>query len=158
VRVRVARLDDFAPGDRVVVEAARRSVGVFRVGEDFYALRNRCPHLGAPLCLGEVHPDLLASAPGRVEPVEGSWTIACPWHGWEYDLATGRSRTDPTTLKVRTYPAGVDRVVEPSCEQVSPEAARHIPDGTFVRAGTPPTVESFPVSVEDDYVVVDIPD
>jgi nitrite reductase/ring-hydroxylating ferredoxin subunit len=98
VRVVVSRLADFPPDERRIVSVDRRSIGVFRVGDDFYAVRNRCPHQGGPLCLGRVFRGAVSEEPGRVEYADEPPLIACPWHGWEYDLATGQSfagRSEP---------------------------------------------------------------
>src|SRR5437016_4853366 len=50
----VATLNEIPPGSRKIVEIAGRSIGVFNVGGAFYALRNRCPHQGGPLCQGRL--------------------------------------------------------------------------------------------------------
>ena len=39
----VCRANDLAPGARLIVELGGRSVGVFNIGGQFYALHNRCP-------------------------------------------------------------------------------------------------------------------
>jgi 3-phenylpropionate/trans-cinnamate dioxygenase ferredoxin subunit len=62
--------------------------------------------------------------------------VRCPWHGWEFDLATGRSYCDPARMKVRTF--GV---------KVCPVAA--LEEGPY-------RIEVFPVRVEDAYVVVSL--
>ena len=46
----VARVSELPPGARRIVEIGRRSIGVFNVNGKLYALRNACPHQGAPLC------------------------------------------------------------------------------------------------------------
>jgi nitrite reductase/ring-hydroxylating ferredoxin subunit len=46
-----------------------------RDGDAVYALRDRCPHRGVPLSLGSR---------------EFAGTISCPYHGWTYDLKSGR--------------------------------------------------------------------
>ena len=48
----VGTVDEIPPGGRKIVEVAGRSIGVFNVGGEFFALRNRCPHQGGPLCEG----------------------------------------------------------------------------------------------------------
>ncbi len=50
----VATVDEIAPGRHKIVEVAGRSIGVFNVGGEFFALRNSCPHQGGPLCAGRV--------------------------------------------------------------------------------------------------------
>ena len=64
-----------------------------------HAYENRCRHQGGPVCTGEII--------GRYEQVlrpdgtvagerfaDDEVRIACPWHGWEYDLETGECTAD----------------------------------------------------------------
>ena len=50
----VAAVEEIPPGERKIVELAGRSIGVFNLGGEFFALRNRCPHQGGPLCAGSL--------------------------------------------------------------------------------------------------------
>jgi nitrite reductase/ring-hydroxylating ferredoxin subunit len=143
VRIVVARLDEFGPGERRIVEAGRRSIGVFRVGDRFYAINNYCPHQGGPLCLGRTKPWLSSPLPGEYSVDEQDALLACPWHGWEYDLATGQSFLGPGEPPVRTYAVSVERGDAVPAE---PRGGRQ--PGPYV-------AETFPVHVEDAYVVVD---
>lgn len=127
----VSRLADFPAGERRIVTLDNRSIGVFRVGDDFYAVRNRCPHQGGPLCQGRVFRPLVAAQPGQARHTDEAPMIACPWHGWEYDLATGQSFVGSGEPHVRAYSVSVERL-----------------PGPYV-------AETFPVAVEDDYVVVE---
>ena len=61
----VARADEIAPGERKLVRVGGRSIGVFNVGGEYYALRNRCPHQGGPLCEGFQFAPLRAAGPGE---------------------------------------------------------------------------------------------
>ena len=61
----VATVGEIPPGGRKIVEAAGRSIGVFNVGGEYFALRNRCPHQGGPLCEGLLWGLLEASEPGE---------------------------------------------------------------------------------------------
>ena len=72
MRIVVAPLRSFASGERRIVEVGGRSIGVFRIGENYYGIRNRCPHQGGPLCLGHLLGDAVADAPGRREDLRGS--------------------------------------------------------------------------------------
>jgi nitrite reductase/ring-hydroxylating ferredoxin subunit len=135
VRIVVSRLDEFPPGERKIVQAGRRSIGVFRVGDDFYAINNYCPHMGGPLCLGRTKPWVNSSMPGEFVLDSREALVACPWHGWEYDLATGQSFLGPGEPPVRTYPVSVE-------------------DKHGRRPG-PYVAETFPVHVENAYVVVE---
>ena len=92
-RVEVCPVEDLQPGDRRLVEIEGSIAGVLNVDGELYAIENECPHQGGPVCQGKVQPELVAEyeAPGeRVTERQGDRpVIACPWHGWEYDLATG---------------------------------------------------------------------
>lgn len=99
-------IDDFPPGSRRIVSLDGRSIGVFNVDGRLYALRNCCPHQGAPLCLGPVTPLVTAPCPGRYVAEEPE-VIRCPWHGWEFRLDDGRSWVDPDGTRVRAYPVEV---------------------------------------------------
>src|SRR5919112_784771 len=104
MRIVVCRVDEFPPGERRIVQAGRRSIGVFRVGDRFYAINNYCPHQGGPLCLGRTKPWVSSSGPGEFVLAEDDALLACPWHGWEYDLATGQSFLGPGEAPGRTSP------------------------------------------------------
>ena len=142
VRIVVSRLDEFPPGERRIVQAGRRSIGVFRVGDSFYAINNYCPHMGGPLCQGRTKPWLSSTAPGEFVLDEREALVACPWHGWEYDLATGQSFLGPGEPPARAYQV----TIESRSGQAEPKNGRQ--PGPYV-------AETFPVHVEDAYVVVD---
>ena len=89
MKVVVCRFEDFPEGDRKIVKAGPRSIGVFNVEGEFFAIRNRCPHQGGPLCLGRLSAWAVATGPGKVTMDGPPRLVACPWHGWEYDLETG---------------------------------------------------------------------
>ena len=66
----VCRADD-VPDDRgLIVEVAGRELGIFRHGDEFFALRNLCPHQRGPVAEGGVFPALRARhEPGKIEGV-----------------------------------------------------------------------------------------
>lgn len=107
-RVRVCRIDELAPGGVSIVAVGRFGVGVFNVRGSYHALTNYCPHRGAPLCLGSV----TGTTEGTGIPYGSAWIrdgeiLRCPWHSWEFDIATGSTLTQPTK-RVRSYPVHVD--------------------------------------------------
>lgn len=99
----IGRADDLPPGDRLIVEIERRSIGVFNANGKFYALRNQCPHQGAPLAEGPLSGTCLPSAPGRFDYGREGEILRCPWHGWEFDVTDGRSIHNPNRCRVKTY-------------------------------------------------------
>jgi 3-phenylpropionate/trans-cinnamate dioxygenase ferredoxin subunit len=145
MRVVVAPLGSFPPGERRIVDVGGRSIGVFRVGESFYGIRNRCPHQGGPLCRGHLLGDAIADEPGRVRIADDPLRIACPWHGWEYDLATGQSFMGGAVAGVRSYSVGLEPGASLLDEAVG-SPAKFVP-GPYV-------AETFKVEVDDDYVVL----
>jgi nitrite reductase/ring-hydroxylating ferredoxin subunit len=124
----VGRAGDLSPGQRKIVELEGRSIGIFNVHGSYYALRNRCPHQAAPLCLGAVKGMTLPSAPGEYVWARDGEILRCPWHGWEFDITNGRSICNPHKTLVKTYAV----TVEPDEERV----------------------DSYPVTVEDGLLVV----
>jgi 3-phenylpropionate/trans-cinnamate dioxygenase ferredoxin subunit len=98
---------ELPPGRRRIVTIDGKSIGVFNVGGRFFALRNRCPHRGAPLCEGQVVDLVTAKAPYVWENERFGEILRCPWHSWEFDLTTGRSVCYPETIRTKCYPAGV---------------------------------------------------
>ncbi|MBO0824484.1 MAG: Rieske 2Fe-2S domain-containing protein [Actinobacteria bacterium] len=160
MKVVVGRVSDFANGDRKIVDVNGKSVGIFRIDDEFYAIRNRCPHQFGPLCLGELAPRAIADEPGEVRMDTGPPLLACPWHGWEYDIATGQSFMGPGhgNMSARTYDVNVLPGSELSqaeliqAELNQAEAGQPRADG---RVPGPYVAETMPVSVEQDYVVVE---
>ena len=63
----VATVDEIPPGGRKIVEIAGRSLGVFNIGGEYFALRNRCPHQGGPLCVGHLTGFAFSTTPGEYE-------------------------------------------------------------------------------------------
>jgi nitrite reductase/ring-hydroxylating ferredoxin subunit len=121
----------------VVAAAAGRSIAVFNVDGRYYALRDVCPHRGAPLSAGVVVGTLTARAPGEYDYDASCAHVRCPWHGWEYDLETGQSWYDPKHGgKARAYAIGL-------------ESGRELIEGPYL-------AETIPISVEGEYVVIDI--
>lgn len=98
---------EIPPGERKIVDVANRSIGIFNVRGEFFALKNSCIHDQAPVCLGKVSGTYLPSAPGEFVPGMEAQVLRCPWHGWEFDIATGCSLFDPET-KLTTYPVSVE--------------------------------------------------
>jgi nitrite reductase/ring-hydroxylating ferredoxin subunit len=109
--VAVARAEEIPPGARKLVEVGGRSIGVFNIGGEYFALRNRCPHQGGPLCQGFQFGALRAERPGEYEYDRPGEIIRCPWHGWEFEIRTGRSWFDPDHQRVRSYPAHVGELM-----------------------------------------------
>lgn len=114
------------------------SIGVFNVHGEFFALRSSCPHQGAPLCRGKVTGTTVASRPFEVDYERDGEIIKCPWHGWEFDITSGRSVFNPHKVRVRTY----DVTVEESADEDSDDED--------------PSIDTYPVTVEQGVVFVHV--
>jgi nitrite reductase (NADH) small subunit len=91
-----------------IVELDGRPVGVVSVGEEFFAIHDKCPHMGPPMCSGTVNGTFLAAGPHEYVYGNHEKVIRCPWHGWEFDLETGRSLLEPKRVGLRTYRVTVE--------------------------------------------------
>ena len=98
---RIGPADQIPEGGRLVVDCDGTEVGVFRVKGTLHAWHNTCPHRQGPICQGRLYAQV-------IEPVAADGTtrllaydedvqhIVCPWHGYEFDLQTGRCQGRPT--------------------------------------------------------------
>jgi nitrite reductase/ring-hydroxylating ferredoxin subunit len=104
----VCRVEDLPPGSHVVVPVGKFGVGVYNVDGELYAINNYCPHMGGPVCLGNVYgTNIWSNQEMKVEHVREGRIIRCPWHAWEFDLTTGDSPTD-TKKRIRAYQVRVE--------------------------------------------------
>jgi nitrite reductase/ring-hydroxylating ferredoxin subunit len=102
----VGAVGDFVDQRVRIVDVGRRQIGIVRWGDAFYAISNVCSHQGGPLCRGVLSACLTAAEPGNLVLDQSTPLLACPWHGWEFDVRTGRAILDPR-LRVRTFPVHV---------------------------------------------------
>jgi nitrite reductase/ring-hydroxylating ferredoxin subunit len=132
----VATIDDIPPGKRKLVSVKGREIGIFNVDGEYFALGNRCPHEGASLCKGRVVGLVESSEPGSYQFSRRGELLRCPWHGWEFDLRTGKSWCEPDRTKVRSF-------------ELKVESGGALVEGEL-------QVETFPVSIEKKYVVIEV--
>lgn len=102
----VAKVDELAPGERKLVEIKQHSIGLFNVNGEYIAALNMCPHELAPVCRGRVSGTTLPSKPGEFIWGREGEILACPWHGWEFDLLTGQMLADQR-VRIRRYPVTI---------------------------------------------------
>jgi nitrite reductase (NADH) small subunit len=104
----IGSVDAFPVGKMHIVQAGALEIGVVRQQNGtIHAIRNRCPHKGAPICLGSVGGTMLPSAPGTLTFGLDQTVVRCPWHGYEFDLATGQGLFSNAGMRVRTFPVAV---------------------------------------------------
>jgi 3-phenylpropionate/trans-cinnamate dioxygenase ferredoxin component len=89
--VPLARTDEIPTGKGQLVERDGRAVAIFNAGDGrFHATSPCCPHEDGPLAEGWLEGD----------------TAVCPWHGFDFDLASGRCLVAPD-LSISVYPVRV---------------------------------------------------
>ncbi len=97
----VGKVEDFDDPGKKVVQVGGEEYGIFRLGKDFYAWRNECPHQGGPVCQGRIFKRVVEvihadkTAHGRDYADDGRLNIVCPWHGMEFDIRTGQFAGTP---------------------------------------------------------------
>jgi 3-phenylpropionate/trans-cinnamate dioxygenase ferredoxin subunit len=143
----VATVDEIPPGGRKIVEVGGRSVGVFNLDGEFFALRNNCPHEGGPLCVGPICGFVSSDRPGEYQLTREGEIVRCPWHGWEFDIRTGQSWFDPKKVRVRRYDVTVETATQTATSTTAPDGMER---GPYV-------AETYEVSVERQHIMVEIP-
>ena len=88
---KVAMKSEIQPGTGKVVEVNGKTIAVFNCEGTFYAIDNTCKHRGGPLGEGSL----------------SGTTVTCPWHGWEYDVSTGKCQLD-SSIQVQTFDVKVE--------------------------------------------------
>ncbi|PZE20263.1 Rieske (2Fe-2S) protein [Paenibacillus xerothermodurans] len=103
-----AAVGEIEAGKCKIVTIDGRSIGIYYDGRDYFAIRNVCPHEQAELCKGTFSGTTLASQPHEyIYGMDGE-ILVCPWHGWEFDVKTGKSLVDPERYRVKVYEVTVE--------------------------------------------------
>jgi nitrite reductase/ring-hydroxylating ferredoxin subunit len=84
---KVATTQEIPPGTSKQVTAGGRTLALFNDNGTFYAIDDTCTHRNAPLHEGECF----------------GGAVTCPWHGAQFDLATGAVLSPPARVGVRAY-------------------------------------------------------
>ncbi|MCA9156976.1 MAG: non-heme iron oxygenase ferredoxin subunit [Planctomycetales bacterium] len=98
-RIKVAEISDIPPGSSKFVDADGLLLALFNIDGVFYALDDACPHQGAPLSEGEIR----------------GCVVVCPWHGWEFDVTSGKRVNPfgaPNTETYRVVVEGNDVMID----------------------------------------------
>jgi nitrite reductase (NADH) small subunit len=85
--LRAAKKDEIPAGTIREFQLDGKTVAIANVEGKLYAIDNVCLHRGGPLGEGELH--------GKI--------VTCPWHGWTYDVTTGKTTMNPA-VGVQCYP------------------------------------------------------
>lgn len=89
--VKVAKLSECREGEAREAMAGDRPIALCNVGGRVHALEGVCPHRGGPVGQGFM---------------DGT-ALACPWHGWQYDVTTGQCLNNPSA-RLQSYPVRIE--------------------------------------------------
>ena len=132
----LAEAKEIPSGQRKLVEINGREIAVFNVNGEYFAIHNRCPHEGASLCRGVLVGLVESNEPGQYHFSRAGELLRCPWHGWEFDIKTGKSWFDPKHTKVRAFDVAVKN-------------GRELVEGPY-------SLETFKITRDEAYLVIDI--
>ena len=100
--------DNFTEGKFVIIDTGKHSVGVIRLQSgELKAVRNLCPHRGAPICRGIVGGTWPPSEPRELAFDREGEVLVCPWHGFEYDLKDGLELYKKMPTRLHFFPVAV---------------------------------------------------
>jgi nitrite reductase (NADH) small subunit len=102
--VMAGTVDGFEAGKFTIVDVKGREIGIYRAFDGrWHAVRNLCPHRGAPLCVGRVGGTVMPSEPGEFIFGMEEEVVRCPWHAMEFSLLTGESLFDTTPVSISVH-------------------------------------------------------
>jgi nitrite reductase/ring-hydroxylating ferredoxin subunit len=108
VKHEVCDEDDLEPGQMRSVMVGTLAVTLIRKADgSFSALRDRCPHRGAPLSKGLLQRQVHGDAVG-IHELRSNVIVRCPWHGYEFDVDTGLCPAEPDRVRVKAYSVTVE--------------------------------------------------
>lgn len=90
--IKVATIDQIQPGQMFYADVDGLPIALANVGGTIYAFGDSCRHMGGSLASGALRDDV----------------VTCPWHGWAYNVRTGKSVIPPIGLRVPTYEVRID--------------------------------------------------
>ena len=107
----IGRYDELREQERIVLDIDGKELGVYFLGDEVRAWANVCPHAGGPVCQGKIMPRTVQlvredKKSGGLGFSETQRNIVCPWHGYEFDMLTGRHPAD-ATVGLRAIPVRV---------------------------------------------------
>ena len=90
--VKIAKTGDLSPGEGKVFEAEGQTIALFNVDGTLYAIENTCTHVGGPLGEGDLDGD----------------QVTCPWHGAQFNVASGKVLGPPARSDVKSFVVTVE--------------------------------------------------
>jgi nitrite reductase (NADH) small subunit/3-phenylpropionate/trans-cinnamate dioxygenase ferredoxin subunit len=86
----VCKVGELKDGDSGCITIYRKPIAIFRVGDQYFAIDDTCPHMGASLSGGHVSDGI----------------VTCSWHFWRFRLSDGAWADNPR-IKIGSYPVHI---------------------------------------------------
>lgn len=107
--VNLGPADAFPLDEFRIVTVSGRDIGILRRADGrVHAVRNRCPHKGAPMCAFPPTGTMLPGPPDALVWGHDGDILRCPWHGFEFHIETGSRPYTDSRLRLRIYPARIE--------------------------------------------------
>lgn len=90
--VEIAPASELPNGERLFVEVEGKSIVIFNIADQIFAIGDICSHDDGPLGDGDL---------------EG-YNIVCPRHGAEFDVRSGKVMSMPAVVDIPAYPVKVE--------------------------------------------------
>lgn len=101
-------IEELPAGQMRAVKVGGVSILIIHTDDgSLHALRNVCAHQGAKLEHGPLQRAVSSDGLGSYALAD-DYVVRCPWHGFEYDAASGRALADPDHCRVRAYRVSVE--------------------------------------------------
>jgi len=107
-KILIGNVDEFNNLECKPVQVGRKKVLVWRSNEKFYGTQDKCPHQGASLECEVLTGTMMPTKPKSLEYGLDGLVVRCPWHKWEYDVATGDSVFETENGCLKTYNISVE--------------------------------------------------
>jgi nitrite reductase (NADH) small subunit len=105
---RLGVVDEMPLNAITTVSLKGRDLGVIRTSAAVYAIGNRCPHQGGPMCFGEVGGTMLPSDVDEYVYGRDGLVVKCPWHAYEFHVENGESVGGVLEGRVPTFEVVVE--------------------------------------------------
>lgn len=144
----ICPVDEIPAGQSKKITIEGRDIALFNLGDRFAAISNKCPHEGAELCNGRMAAFIDSNEPGVYITHDDRTMVRCPWHGWEFDVKTGKSYCDPKRLRVKSFDVDVSSGADLLDDSEYTETAERV-EGPY-------EIEIYKVSTKNKYVILTI--
>ena len=98
----------FPVDELILATVGGREIGILRRDDGtVHAVRNWCPHKGAPICKVQPTGTAIPGPPGTLAWGHEGEILRCPWHGYEFNIKTGARPYTDSAMTLRVYPARI---------------------------------------------------